>query len=133
MLAVFALAGCGDGPPSPLAPAKVDVPAQVAALKGDANAKANALVALAAGKANSAAAVADIIPLMKDTDPDVRKLAVYALDEIGPAAKSAVPAIKELLQDPEMNVATAAANALRTLDPDSVKTMIEKGGTATKP
>ena len=106
--------GCGDGEP---APKKVDVSAQVAALKGDNDAKAAALAELAAGGPNSAGAVKEIIPLLKSEDPVLRRLAAYALGEIGAPAKDAVPGLTAMLQDPDGNAVTAAINALRAIDP----------------
>jgi hypothetical protein len=110
------LVGCGGDESGPR-PKKVDVSAQVAALKGNGDAKANALSELAAGGANSAAATPQIIPLLKDEDPVVRRLAAYAIGQIGPAAKAALPDLKALLQDNDRNVVTAAVNAIRAVDP----------------
>ena len=110
----WAVAGCGDGEP---APKKIDVSAQVAALKGDNDAKAGALAELAAGGPNSAGAVKEIIPLLKSEDPVLRRLAAYALGQIGAPAKDAVPGLTAMLQDPDSNAVTAAINALRSIDP----------------
>jgi HEAT repeat protein len=109
------LAGCGSE--GGVAPKKVDVAAQVAALKTNGDAKAGALSELAAGGPNSAAAVNDILPLLKDEDPVVRRLAAYALGQIGPAAKAAIPGLTALLQDNDSNAVTAAVNAIRAIDP----------------
>jgi HEAT repeat protein len=106
--------GCGESGP---APKKVDVSAQVAALKGDNDAKAAALSELAAGGPNAAAAVKDIIPLLKSEDPVLRRLAAYALGQIGAPAKDALPALTQMLQDPDSNAVTAAINAIREIDP----------------
>jgi HEAT repeat protein len=113
LVATIILVGCGPKEEAP----KVDVAAQVAALKGDATAKADALVQLGLNGPRSAPAINDIVPLLKDDSANVRRLAVYALKEIGPAAKSTIPAIKELLQDSDMNVVTEVAGALQVLDP----------------
>ena len=114
----FVSAGCGgeDGNPGPK---KVDVAAQVAALSGNGDAKSGALAELAAGGPNSAAAAPQIIPLLKDEDPVVRRLAAYALGQIGPAAKAALADLKTLLADNDRNVVTAAVNAIRAIDPKS--------------
>jgi hypothetical protein len=61
----------------------VDVTAQVAQLKGGTDAQANALSELAAGGPKSASAVKDIIPLLKSDDTVIRRLAAYALCQIG--------------------------------------------------
>ncbi len=114
LLLGLAAAGCGD---SESAPKKVDVSAQIAALKGDNDAKAAALSELAAGGPNAAGAVKEIIPLLKSDDPVVRRLAAYALGQIGASAKEAVPGLTAMLQDPDGNAVTAAINALRAIDP----------------
>ena len=114
LLVGLGAAGCGDSEP---APKKVDVSAQVAALKGDNDAKAAALSELAAGGPNAAGAVKEIIPLLKSDDPVVRRLAAYALGQIGAPAKEAVPGLTAMLQDPDGNAITAAINALRAIDP----------------
>ena len=113
------LTGCG--PKDENAPKKVDVAAQVSQFKGNADAKANALTELATGGPNSASAVNDIIPLLKDEDHVVRRLAAYALYRIGPAAKAAVPALKELMNDPDASTGTTALNALQAIEPASVE------------
>lgn len=109
--------GCGSKDET--APKKVDVTAQVAQLKGNGDAKAAALTELAAGGPNSAAAVNDVIPLLKDEDHVVRRLAAYALCQIGPAAKAALPALKELLNDPDTSTGTTALNAINAIDPSA--------------
>lgn len=113
------LVGCGSE--DAVEAKKIDVAAQVAGLKGDLDAKTAALAELAAGGPNSAPAVPEITALLKDPDPVVRRLAAYALNQIGPAAKSAKEALKELMQDNDSTVVMAAVNALRVIDPASVK------------
>lgn len=116
--ALVVFTGCGqDGNP---APKKVDVAAQVAALKGNGDAKANALAELAAGGPNASAAATDVIPLLKDEDPVVRRLAAYALGQMGPSAKAALPELSARLQDNDRNVVTAVMNAIRAIDPSKV-------------
>ncbi len=112
--ACVGITGCGGGDD---APKKIDVAAQVAALKGNADAKQAALTELAAGGKNSKAAVNDIIPLLKDDDAVVRRLAVYALGQIGPAAKMALPNIQALLADPDRDLVTSAVNAIDLIAP----------------
>ncbi len=107
--------GCGGD--SRDAAKKVDVAAQVAALKGNADAKEAALTELASGGKNSAAAVNDILPLLKDEDAVVRRLAAYALGQIGPAAKAAIPGLKAMLTETDINSVTAAVNAINSIDP----------------
>lgn len=98
----------------------MDVAAQVAALKGNADAKATALAELAEGGRNSSSAAPQVIPLLKDEDPVVRRLAAYALGQMGPAAKAALPDLTAALQDGDRNVITAAVNAIRAIDPSKV-------------
>lgn len=112
-LAGLFLVGCGPGEN---AGKKIDVAAQLAGLKGDNDAKAAALAELAAGGPKSAPVVSEITVLLKDSDPVLRRLAAYALGQIGPAAKSAVPDLKRLLEDRDSNAVTAAVNALRVID-----------------
>ncbi len=118
---VVGLALCGCGPKDEMAPKKVDVTAQLAGLKGDENAKTSALTELAAGGPNSVAAVNDIIPLLKDGDPIVRRLAAYALGQIGAGAKAALPALNGTMQDSDPTVVTASLNAVRSISPASVE------------
>lgn len=113
------LVGCGSE--DAVEAKKIDVAAQVAGLKGDLDAKTAALAELAAGGPNSAPAVTEITALLKDPDPVVRRLAAYALNQVGPGAKSAKEALKELMQDNDSTVVMAAVNALRVIDPASVK------------
>ena len=125
------LVGCGseDG----VEAKKIDVAAQVTGLKGDPDAKAAALAELAAGGPNSAPAVTEITALLKDPDPVVRRLAAYALSQVGPGAKSAKDALKEATQDTDSTVVMAAVNALRVIDPASVKdTKVENVMTPTE-
>jgi HEAT repeat protein len=121
LLATGFLAGCSKEPSKP----DVDVNAQIQALKSsDANARAGACTALAASGPKSAAAVPALTEALKDSDPLVRRLAAYALMEIGPEhAKSAVPAVGPLLRDPDRDVQQQAVNTLRILDPENAGQM----------
>lgn len=114
ILCLLSAVGCSKSADGPKA---VDVAAQVAQLKGNADAQANALSELAAGGPNSAPAVNDILPLLKSEDTVIRRLAAYALCQIGPAAKAAVPELKNLMNDADPSTATTAINALNAIDP----------------
>jgi HEAT repeat protein len=62
--------------------------------------------------------------LLKDLNhPEarVRRLAMYALTHCGPAAKSAVPALRQALQDADPQVREAAGRALGEIDPQAAK------------
>jgi HEAT repeat protein len=115
-LCALLFAGCGKSEEGPKA---VDVAAQVAQLKGNVDAQATALTELAAGGPNSASAVNDIIPLLKAEDTVIRRLAAYALCQIGPAAKAALPDLKALMSDADPSTATTAINALNAIDPSA--------------
>lgn len=115
-LCALLFAGCGKSEDGPKA---VDVSAQVAQLKGNTDAQANALSELASGGPNSAGAVNDIIPLLKSEDTVIRRLAAYALCQIGPAAKAAVPDLKALMNDTDPSTVTTAINALNAIDPSA--------------
>ena len=58
--------------------------------------------------------------MLKDPDPSIRRLAAYALSQVGPGAKSAKDALKESMQDSDPSVVMAAVNAMRMIDPASV-------------
>lgn len=113
-LCLALMPGCGKSEDGPKA---VDVAAQVAQLKGNTDAQATALSELAAGGPKSAPAVNDILPLLKSEDTVIRRLAAYALCQIGPAAKAAVPELKNLMNDADPSTATTAINALNAIDP----------------
>jgi HEAT repeat protein len=114
--AALMVAGCDGGGSTK----KIDVPAQISALKGDHAAKENALIELAEAGPKAAPAVNDLIPILKDPDPVIRRLAIYALGQIGPAAKAAIPALKEGMGDTDRNILTATVNALRDIQPKEV-------------
>ncbi len=58
-----------------------------------------------------------LIEVLKDGDWIVRNDAAYALDEIGPAAKDAIPTLLEALKDPDYSVRESSASALDRIDP----------------
>lgn len=97
---------------------KVNVSAMTAALQSpEKDAKINACIELAKAGERSAPAVSALIPLLKDTSPEVRRLAAYALGEIGPAASAAIPELKNLMADPDRDVVLQIVNTLRSVDP----------------
>ncbi len=52
---------------------------------------------------------------LQDRDASSRRWAAWALGEIGPPARSAVPALKHALKDADARVQTAARATLETL------------------
>lgn len=63
-------------------------------------------------KARGHAAVAGIIPFLRDVSSDHRLAALHVLREMGVAAELAVPHIKERRRDPDAAVRAAADDAL---------------------
>jgi HEAT repeat protein len=104
----------------------------VTALKGtEKDAKINACVELAAAKEKAAPAVPALMGCLTDRDPEVRRLAAYALGEIGPPAAKALPALKQLLGDEDRAVMMQAANSCRAIDPKSIPKGLVTQKTAT--
>lgn len=68
---------------------------------------------------DAAPAVDGLIKVLQDKNPDTRHEAIMALAEIGPAAKSAVPALAAALKSDEKD-RFAAAYALGRIGPDAV-------------
>lgn len=116
MLCFSLTSGCESKP-------KVNVTGQIAALDGTAEAKQEALSQLAAAGPAALPALNKLIDLLKDPDPVVRRLTAYALGEIGPAAKSAVPAMKAAMDNADREFATGLVNAIRAVDPATAKSM----------
>lgn len=112
---------------------QVDVQAQIQALKSaDATARQNAAVELASAGPAAAPAVPALTEALKDPDPLVRRLACYALYEIGREhAASAIPEVTKLLQDPDPTVAEQAVNTLQVLDPNAPK--VQRANTVSGP
>ena len=63
--------------------------------------------------------VSEWIALTKDKEQRVRFDAAWALWKLGPKAKSAVPAIAELLKDKDEQVRQAAVGALGSIGPEA--------------
>ncbi|HAB15171.1 MAG TPA: HEAT repeat domain-containing protein [Verrucomicrobiota bacterium] len=115
-LLLLIAAGCGDGSSKGAG----NLTAALGQLSGDADTKVAGLAEIAQIGPAAATAVDKITPLLKDSDPIVRRTAAYALGEIGPAAKSALPTLKEMLNTTDRDQLTAVANALRAIDPKSL-------------
>lgn len=61
------------------------------------------------------AAVPVFAQALTDSDHDVRYLAVWALEEVGPAAKSAISDLEKALHDDGPMIRSAATRALKNL------------------
>src|SRR5262245_55293954 len=88
-----------------------------AATSGDAPARIKAIKQLAAQPKFAAAAVEPLSKLLGDSSPQLRAYAAHALGKAGAAAKPAVPALAELLKDPEAQVRQQAIQALVAIHP----------------
>jgi HEAT repeat protein len=63
----------------------------------------------------AAPAVSQLVNLLDSQDAETRLLVIVALAEIGPSAKSAVPALKLRLEDPDEGVRETAAQAIEEM------------------
>ncbi len=109
--ASLGLSGCGEKAP------KVDVNAQIAALASTtAEGKQDALTELAKAGPAAAPALSKLIPMLKDQDAVTRRLAAYAIGQIGPAAKSALPALNEAMNGADRDFSTSLVNAIRSVE-----------------
>jgi HEAT repeat protein len=99
----------------------IDVNAAIVGLKsGDKEKMISACTELGQAREYAAPAVDDLIAALKNDDPLVRRLAAYALGQIGPKAIKAVPALKQTMEsDSDITVMPACVNALRAIDPKS--------------
>lgn len=60
---------------------------------------------------------------LKDSDPDVRRVAADQLRRQGSAAKSVAPKLLDAIGDPDKDVRSAAVQALADVEPDSSKNL----------
>ena len=60
--------------------------------------------------------VTELKAALKDSDTRVRYISVFALQKFGSKAISAIPAIRELQNDPEENVRKSAIEIASTLE-----------------
>lgn len=70
------------------------------------------------------AAVKPLVEVLKTTDPRARESAVYALREIGPGAADALPALRDLEDDPDPAVRRATALAFGALGPAALDPLV---------
>jgi HEAT repeat protein len=68
------------------------------------------------GSVNQTSDISTLVPLLKDPDPRIRYIAADALEEIGDAAKSAIPQLILLLKDPDQTVVNRVRAALKKLE-----------------
>ncbi len=108
------------------------VPGATAALKEP---KARYWGLLLLGEVGPAAksAVPDIVPLLSDEGPVIRRQAAMTLGEIGPAAKNAVPALIKSLDDKEAAARFGAAYALGKIGDSRASSALEKEMTGSGP
>jgi HEAT repeats len=62
------------------------------------------------------ASVPVLLDLLHDPDPEIRLIAIEALEKIGPDARAAVPVLFELLDNEDQDVSEAAEDALFHID-----------------
>jgi HEAT repeat protein len=65
--------------------------------------------------AEAKTALPQLVPLLKDSDANVRSSAAYALGSMGAEAKTALPQLVPLLKDSDANVRSNAASALGSI------------------
>ena len=73
------------------------------------------LLALGSIGAEAKTALPQLVPLLQDSDANVRSSAAFALGRIGAEAKIGVPQLVRLLKDSDANVRTNAAYALASI------------------
>ena len=62
-----------------------------------------------------------LVEAMKADSPTDRGNSAAHLSQIGPAAKPAVPALRQLFRDPDQYASSWASEALKKIDPDSIR------------
>jgi HEAT repeat protein len=80
----------------------------------------------AASGAEASAAVPALTDALKDSESQVRRLAAYALMEIGPKAKASVPALQEALSRArDIDERYQIIHAIKAIDPEAGKPLTE--------
>jgi HEAT repeat protein len=69
-------------------------------------------------------AVAALEERLWDPNTDVRQAAVYALEAMGPGAKSAIAVIAQRMRDPDAYIRADAARTLVEFGPDAVPSLL---------
>lgn len=67
-----------------------------------------------------AGAVPGLTSVLRESDPQLLRLACYAISQMGPTAAPAAPQLAALLADPDPQTMAMAAHALGTLGPASI-------------
>jgi HEAT repeat protein len=107
LLCLLACAGCGKKTDDLIADLK-------SPQEGD---RVKAARLLQQRKGEPAKVVPALIDALKDTDGDVRWSAAIGLGYFGDQAKDAIPALRELHNDPDARVREGAGVALSRIDP----------------
>ncbi|HID08178.1 MAG TPA: HEAT repeat domain-containing protein [Armatimonadetes bacterium] len=92
-------------------PAKQAVPTLIEALSNE-DWMLRATIIRCLGRIGDSSVVSVLIKALKDKNVNVRSSALYALGDIGPAAKQAIPAVREAVHDTDDLVMLAAHCAL---------------------
>lgn len=112
--------------PAPPLPADEVVARLIDALSDtDPDVRGNLAVALAK---IGPAAVEPLTAALKDANADRRAGAAYALGQIGPAARPALPALLDLLKDPDVGVRRQASFAVGRVVPAGGRSAVATRG-----
>jgi HEAT repeat protein len=94
------------------------VPALLALLREPGQEDSAGLVGEALARVG-APVLADVVPLLQNSDVRFRRYATVVLASLGPQAKEAVPSVILALEDSDRDVRAGAAGALQTIGPDA--------------
>jgi HEAT repeat protein len=78
----------------------------------------------AANKRVQSATVIALEARLWDPNTDVRQAAIYALEAMGPGAKSVAPSIAQRVRDPDAYLRADAARTLVELGPDAIPSLL---------
>ena len=112
-------------PVSALALGQIGTPAVAALIEitthRDARVRTSAAIALGFVGAKAEAAIPHLVPLLRDSDGDVRRAATLALGNIdsGQHASALVPALIRLANDEDIFLSSLAASTLERVDPEA--------------
>jgi HEAT repeat protein len=63
--------------------------------------------------------VPQLVPLLNDPNPEVRRAATLSLGAIDPARKELVPALVAMASDEDVFLSSLAASTLQRIDPEA--------------